>query len=109
MNFIIKESDVKHIVRGGEEGGEASIGWALNDVDPNQLPCGFGTWHEAECIPKTLNYDEVILVLEGVFGVEIEGKKYTAYPGDVINLPKGTTIKYFGHNAKIFFVTTPTY
>lgn len=109
MSFIIKGSDIKHEIRGGEKSGEASIAWAIEDSSPHQLPCGFGTWHEAECVPKTLDYDEVILVLEGTFGIEVDGQKYTAQAGDVINLPMGTSLKYFGTNAKIFFVTTPTY
>jgi len=48
----------------------------------------------------------VILVLEGSFGVEAsDGTRVEGKPGDVIELRKGATAKYFGSKAKLFFVT----
>lgn len=62
--------------------------------------------NEALCDPKTLGYDEVIPVLEGTFGVEAgDGTRVEGKPGDVIELHKGSTVKYFGSKARLFFVT----
>lgn len=100
-NNVIQTKD-----RGGAADGVAEISWAIRDDEGAQLPCGFGTWHEALCEPKTLGYDEVILVLEGTFGVESsDGIRVEGHPGDVIELRKGATVKYFGTHAKLFFVT----
>lgn len=92
--------------RGGASDGIAEISWAVGKEGDAKLPCGFGRWHEAQCEPKTLPYDEIILVLEGEFGIEeADGTRLTGKPGDIFEIPKGVTIKYFGTNAKLFFVT----
>lgn len=103
---LIQADAIQSKDRGGAANGTAEISWAIGDKDGAALPCGFGRWHDALCEPKTLTYDEVILVLEGTFGVEAgDGTKVEGHPGDVIELPKGTTVKYFGTHAKLFFVT----
>ncbi|MDR6522244.1 MULTISPECIES: hypothetical protein [Variovorax] len=92
--------------RGGASDGVAEISWAVADSESAALPCGFGRWHEATCEPKTLAYDEIILVLEGVFGVETgDGERVEGRPGDVIEIGRGTTVRYFGRQARLFFVT----
>jgi len=92
--------------RGGASDGLAEISWVVTDSEGAALPCGFGRWHEAACEPKTLAYDEIILVLEGVFGVETgDGERVEGGPGDVIEICEGTTVRYFGRQARLFFVT----
>lgn len=103
---IIPGSAIETKDRGGASDGVASISWAIRDDEGAKLPCGFGAWDEALCEPKTLGYDEVILVLEGTFGVESsDGVRVEGKPGDVIELKKGATVKYFGSKARLFFVT----
>lgn len=92
--------------RGGASDGVAEISWVVTDIEGAALPCGFGRWHEAACELKTLAYDEIILVLEGMFGVETsDGERVEGRPGDVIEIRKGTTVRYFGRQARLFFVT----
>jgi ethanolamine utilization protein EutQ (cupin superfamily) len=92
--------------REGASEGLAEISWAVTDSEGAALPCGFGRWHDAACEPKTLDYDEIILVLEGTFGVETSGgERKEGRPGDVIEIRKGTTVRYFGRRARLFFVT----
>ncbi|MBN3786734.1 hypothetical protein [Burkholderia sp. Ac-20353] len=103
---LINGEAIRTADRGGAAGGIAEIAWAIPDDEGAALPCGFGRLHEAVCEPKTLTYDEVILVLEGVFGVEAsDGTRIEGRPGDVIEIVKGATVKYFGTHAKLFFVT----
>jgi ethanolamine utilization protein EutQ (cupin superfamily) len=103
---LIKANSIATADRGGATNGTAEISWAIGDKEGAALPCGFGAWDEALCEPKTLGYDEVILVLEGSFGVEAsDGTRVEGGPGDVIELAKGATVKYFGSKAKLFFVT----
>ncbi|MGE4593325.1 hypothetical protein [Alcaligenes sp.] len=90
---------------GVSSGAAASISWAKRDDEGAVLPCGFGGCNGVTQ-PKTLAYDEVILVLEGTFGVETdEGMRVEGKAGDVIELPKGVTVSYFGKQARLFFVT----
>ncbi len=42
----------------------------------------------------TLNYDEVDYVIEGTLEVIIDGKKVVANRGEIILIPKGSTIKF---------------
>lgn len=103
---LIPGHTVASKARGGASDGLAQISWVVTDSEGAALPCGFGRWHEAACEPKTLDYDEIILVLEGVFGVETsDAERVEGRPGDVIEIRKGTTVRYFGHQARLFFVT----
>lgn len=103
---LIPSHAIQSKARGGAADGVAEISWAIRDDEDAKLPCGFGTWDEAVCEPRTLDYDEVILVLEGTFGVESsDGERVEGKPGDVLELCKGTTVKYFGSKARLFFVT----
>ena len=103
---LIEGDSIVTATRAGAANGVAAISWAVSDQEDAKLPCGFGRLHEAVCEPKTLDYDEIVLVLEGVFGVQAaDGTRVEGKPGDVIELSKGTTVTYFGTNAKIFFVT----
>lgn len=103
---LIQADSIRTQDRGGAADGVAEISWAIRDDEGAALPCGFGGWDEALCEPKTLGYDEVILVLEGSFGVESsDGTRVEGRPGDVIELRKGATVTYFGRKAKLFFVT----
>ncbi len=42
----------------------------------------------------TLNYDEIDYVIEGTLEVIIDGKKVVANRGEIILIPKGSTIKF---------------
>jgi len=102
---LIPANAIETQARAGAPQGAADISWAIRDDEGAVLPCGFGGC-EGVTEPKTLTYDEVILVLEGTFGVEAkDGARVEGRAGDVIELPKGTTVTYFGSQAKLFFVT----
>jgi len=70
---------------------------------------GWAHWDEAQAPPKTLDYDEVLLVLEGTFGVTLnDGRSVMAQSGQALFIPKGTTVRYQGSQAKVFFaISTP--
>lgn len=61
-------------------------------------------------IEWTLLYDEIIVVLEGLFrmryGKDLE-HVIEASPGDVIWLANGTHLTYEGKDAKIFYAVDP--
>ncbi len=102
---LIKGSSVKSQRREGAAEGTSEISWAIPADQGAKLPCGFGAWDAAVCEPKTLTYDEIILVLEGSFGVESsDGKRIEGQAGDVIEIRKGSTVRYFGSKARLFFV-----
>lgn len=83
----------------------ASLAWAVREgsaLSSGFIRCGFGL-----SAPCTLDHDEVILVLGGRFGVELaNGTVIDAGAGETVNLARGTTLRYLGRDATVFFVRT---
>ena len=78
----------------------------ITDREAN-LGAGFMTFDRSE-FPWQLTYDEVDYVVEGTFTLKAAGKTYTCQTGDVLYIPKGTSV-VFGSptQAKVFYVTYP--
>ena len=56
----------------------------------------------------TLNYDEVDVVLEGSLSIVVNGQTLTAGKGEVIFIPKNTTIEFsVPDHAKFIYMTYP--
>ena len=49
---------------------------------------------EDTTFPWTLNYDEMDYVIEGELSILIGGEKVTAGPGEVLYIPKGSSIQF---------------
>ena len=49
---------------------------------------------EDTTFPWTLNYDEMDYVIEGQLTIVIGGERVTAGPGEVIYIPKGSSIQF---------------
>lgn len=58
-------------------------------------------------IPWTLLYDEVCVVLQGTFVLELEGETIKAGPGDTVWIPKKTPVVYSGEGAQVFYALYP--
>lgn len=56
----------------------------------------------------TLNYDEIDYVIEGSLTININGRSVTAGPGELILIPKGSSIQFSVPNyARFIYVTYP--
>lgn len=56
----------------------------------------------------TLNYDEVDYVIEGSLSININGRRVTAGPGELILIPKGSSIQFSVPDyARFIYVTYP--
>ncbi len=49
---------------------------------------------EASCFDWTLKYDEVDYIIDGILEIIIDGRKIIGHKGDVIFIPKNTTIQF---------------
>jgi len=58
-----------------------------------RLGCGLMVM-EHTTFPWTLNYDEIDYVIEGKLSILIDGKCVTAGPGEIILIPKGSSIQF---------------
>ena len=93
-----------------EAGRERQIGLAdiISSADSNSpMAAGYMGWKNC-FFPWTLNYDEVDVVLEGELHIRCGGETSIAKTGDVIFIPKGSSIE-FGtpSSVRFVFVTYP--
>ena len=82
----------------------------MNDVvtaREGNLCAGFMSYDHSQ-MPWKLTYDEVDYVVEGVFTLVVGNKTYTCQAGDVMYIPKNTSV-VFGSpkQTKVFYVTYP--
>lgn len=79
----------------------------VTDARVGNLASGFMTFEQAR-LPWFLNYDEVDYVIEGEFVLEIEDKVFRAQAGDVVYIPKGSSVVFSSPTfCKVFYVTYP--
>lgn len=72
-----------------------------------RLGCGIMEMKETT-FDWTLNYDEVDYIIEGTLDILIDGRKVTASEGELILIPKGSSIKFSVPNyARFIYVTYP--
>jgi ethanolamine utilization protein EutQ len=62
---------------------------------------------EDTTFPWTLHYDEMDYVIDGRLSILIQGETITAGPGEVLYIPKGTSIQFSaaGRTRFLYFVT----
>lgn len=65
----------------------------VTEQDGSSMAAGFMQWDNA-FFPWTLNYDEVDMVLEGELHVRHAGETMIAKAGDVMFIPKGSSIEF---------------
>ena len=58
-----------------------------------RLGCGLMVMEDTT-FPWTLNYDEMDYVIEGCLNILIGGRTITAGPGEVIHIPRGSSIRF---------------
>lgn len=72
-----------------------------------RLGCGMMEMKETT-FDWTLNYDEIDYVIEGHLDIIIDGRKVSADAGEMIFIPKGTTIQFsVPEFARFLYVTYP--
>lgn len=103
------------VVNVGEEdklntGNAADVVYTKDLVSLKESPrlgCGLMVM-EKTTFDWTLNYDEIDYVIEGTLSIIIDGRTVTAGPGEIIFIPKGSTIKFFvPEKARFMYVTYP--
>lgn len=79
----------------------------LVSKEESKMSAGFLTIENSR-FDWELTYEEIDYVIEGTLTVEIDGKTFTAYPGDVLFVPSGSKVVWGSPDkAKIFYTTYP--
>lgn len=78
---------------GAGPGMQVGIADVITAEDGSSMAAGFMQWENA-FFPWTLNYDEVDMVLEGELHIRRDGRTTIGKAGDVIFIPKGSSIEF---------------
>lgn len=79
----------------------------LINKDDSSMSAGFLTI-EKSSFDWELSYEEIDYVIEGTLSISINGKTYTAYPGDVVYVPAGSKVVWGSPDkVKLFYTTYP--
>lgn len=91
----------------GKPGDQVYLTDILTLEESPRLGCGFMEMKETT-FDWTLQYDEVDYIIEGTLEIIVDGNKVVGNQGDVIMIPKGTSIQFSVPNyAKFLYVTYP--
>ena len=87
-------------------GDMASVSEVTGAQSGTELGTGFVRFRNAR-IPWTVQYDEVLLVIEGSVTIHIEDELIEAKAKDAVWLPKGTKLTYVSESALVFYAIHP--
>jgi ethanolamine utilization protein EutQ len=91
----------------GKPGDKVYLKDMLTLEENRNLACGFMEMEASE-FDWTLNYDEVDYIIEGTLVIKTGGSEITGNAGDVIMIPKGSSISFSAPGyTKFFYVTYP--
>jgi ethanolamine utilization protein EutQ len=86
--------------------GSATIARLVGPDRSRTMGAGVATFDGCS-IEWTVLYDEVVVVLEGLFRLRVRNRVIEAHPGDVVWLPENTPLRYEGERAVVFYVLYP--
>lgn len=89
-----------------EYGHMAQVATVCGDEDGTELGAGFVRLTNAQ-IPWTIQYDEVLTVIEGELTLKANGEEHRLGPLDSIWLPSGTQLIYEAQQALVSYAIHP--
>ncbi|MGF6536596.1 ethanolamine utilization protein EutQ [Paraburkholderia sp. GAS206C] len=91
----------------GEQGsGSASIARLVGPELSKTMGAGLARFDNVS-VEWTVHYDELIFTLDGAFTLRVGEHAYETRPGDVLWIPAGTSVRYEGRGATIFYALAP--
>ena len=91
----------------GKDGDKVFLKDAVTLEESPRLGAGMMEMKETT-FDWTLRYDEMDYIIEGTLDILIDGEKITGNAGDMIYIPKNSTIQFSAPKyAKFFYVTYP--
>lgn len=91
----------------GKEGDKVYLKDVVSLEESPRLGCGVMEMDKT-CFDWTLNYDEVDYIIKGKLQIIIDGRTVTGEEGDMIFIPKGSSIKFSVPDyARFLYVTYP--
>ncbi|MCP2091799.1 UNVERIFIED_ORG: ethanolamine utilization protein EutQ [Paraburkholderia sediminicola] len=91
----------------GDQGsGSASIARLVGPQLSRTMGGGVARFDNVS-IEWTVLYDELLFTLDGTFTLRVGEHVYETRPGDVLWIPTGTSLRYEGCGATVFYAIAP--
>lgn len=89
--------------------GEVFAGNVVDQRHGGPVTIGYGRYGPNQCLVETMAVDDVMVVLEGRLSVATDAGTVTAGPGDIVYMPKGTSVTIRSHDRGVItaYVTYP--
>lgn len=105
--ILVRPGDLTYEPLGIEGATLAETGAAVGPGQSQTLGCGFARF-EACAFRWKLSYDETVYVIEGALEVRRDGELLAAGPGDVVFVPRGSSVEYrIPGRCVLFYATYP--
>ncbi|MGK6353824.1 hypothetical protein ACMGDH_01200 [Sphingomonas sp. DT-207] len=79
--------------------GEVYAGNVIDQRQGGPITIGYGRYGADESIDESIAVDDVMIILEGRISVRSDAGTVTAGPGEVIYMPKGSSVTIRAHEA----------
>lgn len=80
----------------------------MSSAESPNLAFGFLDINQTSFEWTLAGYDEVDYILKGTWEITINGRKYTGHAGDIMYIPKGTTVTFGSpDHATVFYAAYP--
>jgi ethanolamine utilization protein EutQ len=103
QHFKSSERSFDHF---GGPPGRAEIARLVGPELSQTMGAGLAKFDDCS-IEWTVLYDELIVVLEGTFRLQVGGETYVCAPGDVLWIPENTPLRYEGERSTVFYAVYP--
>lgn len=79
--------------------GEVYAGNVIDQRQGGPITIGYGRYGADESIDESIAVDDVMIILEGRISVRSDAGTVTAGPGEIIYMPKGSSVTIRAHEA----------
>lgn len=89
--------------------GNVFFGNLIDQRNGGPITIGYGRYGANESLNETMAVDDVMIIIEGQLSVSMDATTVTAGPGDIVYMPKGSSVIIRAHEkgALTAFVTYP--
>lgn len=105
-DVTVFRNDAQSFQAYGEGEGKASISRLVGPEDSQTMGAYFARF-DGRSVPWTVQYDELIVCIEGEFRLRVAATLHTLKVGDVIWVPNGTDLAYEGTESMVFIAIAP--
>lgn len=98
-----------NLVRSPGQDADIFVGNLVDEKNGGPITIGYGRYAPDQSLTETIAVDDVMIVLEGRLSVSTGTDTFSAGPGEIVYMPKGTTVTITaeGEGALTAYVTYP--